>query len=623
MLQQLNERVQGLFAWVIISLVAITFAMFGIEYYLQTKHSSYLKAEVNHDSITIQDYELHYRRAERTRAHATVTQAEETHYKQQILDDMILKSIALQSASKAGFLVSDKEADTAILNIPQFQKEGRFSAERYQQALSGALYTPGSFLQEVKQGMLLDQQRFAFMGTSFAMPNEVAQFVKLYMQTRDYDYLIIPAKDFLKQENISDAQIQAYYDAHRRNFVEPEKVSVEYLLLSMKSIKNAIKLSDNVLKQYYEQNKESYRKPTEWQVQTIQWNLPENVSTQDEADLMKKAGDVYNLLKNDPQVFDKYVKKSTQDNKEGKPIWITAGQTPLDETLMQLKNKGDVSSPVKVNNTIEIFKLVDYKPAVQKPFQDVKADIENQLLVDKAQEEYSRSLEKLTDLSYQAPDSLEPAAKELNLPIIKTPFFTRNPGLASSTEENILKNNKFLQTAFSHDVLEEGLNSEPFQLNDDSIIVLRLNNRVKEKSIPLNQVRKQIINDLAEVLARARVKQLGESILVEPSIQDNFLKNYHFSWHSVSNSPRESDKIDSTINTLAFKIPKIGTMSGQSLANGDFALVKLQKIQDGQVSNLDAEQVSSLTQQIESTYGTMDYDLYIEQLREQAKIVTF
>ena len=227
MLQKLNERIQGIIAWVVVILIALTFTLFGIDYYMQSRQISDAEVTVNNESITKQSYEVNYRRIRQQHQYEQISASKEKALKKQILQDMIFNLITVQAAGRDGFLVSPDQANSAIVNIPQFQQDGQFSATRYQQALSAALYTPDSFRNQVRQGMLLNQQRFAFIGSAFALPNEIAQFVKLYMQTRDYDYLLIPKQQFLTHVQVSQPDIATYYIQHKEDFLEPEKVSID------------------------------------------------------------------------------------------------------------------------------------------------------------------------------------------------------------------------------------------------------------------------------------------------------------------------------------------------------------------------------------------------------------
>ena len=49
----------------------------------------------------------------------------------------------------------------------------------------------------------------------------------------------------------------------------------------------------------------------------------------------------------------------------------------------------------------------------------------------------------------------------------------------------LTKNKQVINSAFSHDVLELGNNSEPVQLDNDSVVVLRVNKHIpaKEQSL--------------------------------------------------------------------------------------------------------------------------------------------
>lgn len=282
MLQKLNERIQGVVAWVVIILIAITFTLFGVDYYMQSHQASNAEVEVNGLSISKQAFELNYRRSRQQRDPSQITTASEAALKKKVLTDMISNEVTIQAAKSAGFNVSREQANAAILSIPQFQQDGHFSQERYRQALSGAMFTPESFQNEVRQGMLLNQQRFAFIGSSFALPNEIKRFVKLYKQTRDYDYVEIPTSLFVKENKSSDAAIQAYYQGHQKDFLTPEKVSIDFVRLSMQQIKDKLKINEDELKRYYAENESSFLTPAQWRVAHILFAVPKDSSAEAE-----------------------------------------------------------------------------------------------------------------------------------------------------------------------------------------------------------------------------------------------------------------------------------------------------------------------------------------------------
>lgn len=513
MLQKLNERIQGLVAWIVISLVAVTFLLFGVDYYIQSRHDSSAQVDVNGEPISKQTFELSYRRIRQARDQSQITASTESQIKQQLLNEMIINSVSVQSALSNGFDVSTSQADAAIVNIPQFQEDGHFSNNRYTQALSGAFFTPESFQKEVRQGMLLNQQRFALIGTSFALPAEIDKFIKLYMQTRDYDYLQIPALAFVKQAAVSEEDIVAYYKQNRSAFLSPEEISISYIRLSMQDTKKSINLSESQIRNYYDENK-----------------------------------------------------------------------------------------------TLE-----------SKPYSDIKADIQEQLLTELAQIEYAKKLETLSDLSYQTPDSLTPVADALKMKIEESVLFSRLGG-----DTPLLKSQPIIHAAFSHDVLELGNNSDPIQLDNDTVIVLRVNKHIPATEKAFADVKALIFKKLAQKQAEADAMKIGKIFLSAKTSalqKEKLISQNNLKWHTVLKSGRDTDAVPSALNDLAFSLPRVGETGGLSLPDGDYVVVSLKAINDGGLALTDKEQVNSITQQIEASYGVMDYELYINGLMSKATIV--
>jgi peptidyl-prolyl cis-trans isomerase D len=621
MLQKLNERIQGVVAWVVIILIAITFTLFGIDYYMQNHQSNSAQVEVNGEPITKESFELSFRRTRQFREPSQMTAASENQLKKQVIDEMIVNSVSVQAAKTNGFEVSLDQANSAILNIPQFQEDGHFSAGRYQQALSGAFFTAESFQKEVRQGMLLNQQRFAFIGTAFALPNEIQRFVKLYMQTRDYDYIQISALPFKKDVTITDAEIKDYFKQHPKEFFTPEKVAIDYVRISLQDIKKKIKPSDEQIRRYYDENENNYTTPAQWQVAHILFAIPTDASNDEQKQTLAKAEKVYKLLQLNPAQFEELVKQSDDKisvRNQGVLPWVVAGQSELDKSLVTLTNPGQLSPPVKTKHGYEIYKLIAFKPSSMKSFEEVKDDIQEQVVVEMAQNEYSQALEQLSDLSYQTPDSLGPVADALQVDVDKSQPFSRQGG-----NDPLSKNKQVINAAFSHDVLDLGNNSDPIQVDNDSVIVLRVNKHWPTKRKNLEEVKADISERLALKKAAAQAKKLGELYLStkQTQEQEKLITENHLEWHQITQATRETDAAPEVVNELAFELPRAGAADGEQLKGGDFVVVQLKKINDGTLQSLDKEQLTSITQQIEASYGVMDYDLYVNSIMASAKIV--
>jgi peptidyl-prolyl cis-trans isomerase D len=627
MLQKLNEKIQGLFAWIIVLLVVITFAFFGLDYFLQSKRESGAIAEVNDEPISKHEFDLQFRRLTQLRDPMHWNAMRENQLKAQVLDDLILNSLSIQSARLNGFSVYPTQANAAILNIPQFQMDGHFSSMKYAQALNGALFTPESFQKEVEQGMLLNQQRFAFIGTAFALPHEIEQFVKLYMQTRDYDYTRIPALKFVDNANVKESEINSYYNKHQDVFLSPEMLSIKYIKLSLADMKNQVQISEQSLLQYYKDHATQFMLPAQWDLDNILISVPNSASKESQAKALKFAQYLENKFIKQPEKFDVIAKKIKSGNyhKEGLEISFTelptilAGQTNLDADLVNLTKHGMISKPLRTARGYEIFKCRAYQESRFRAFNTVEKDIAEILKNEKAQTIFNQTMEKLSELSFEHPDSLDKIAKKLDLKVEETGLFSRRGG-----SEPLTQNKSIIRAAFSVDVLKYGNNSEPVQLDHDNVIILRLNQHVPASKQALVDVKLLIAKKLAKKQAEAEARQLGEMLVAyrkfpEKSSQQLMVAP-HLAWNHISNAARDAADVPAGVNELAFSLPAVGSRSGRTLIGGDYVVVELKQIHPGDIRLLDPEQVSSITQQIEANYGMMDYDLYIHHLMSSAKV---
>lgn len=622
MLQKLNERLQGFIAWIIVILVTITFTIFGIDYYLQNRHGSFSpQVKVNNQVITKHDFEVNLRRASQMQdGRGLAGNIDEHDLKKQVLDDMVLNLLSVQSATKNGFSVSTEQANIAILGIPQFQENGQFSNTRYTQALHNALYTHESFQEEVKNGMLINQQRFALVGTEFSLPDELHNFVSLFMQRRDYKYLVIPAASFYKQVKVSDEEVATYYDRHDNEYYYPERLSIDYVQVSSQELRNKINIPADKILQHYQDNQASYMQPAKWRVAKMFIKS----DAKDAAKLAAKVAEFAEFLQKNPEKFAKKLAIATFGDRTitESVTEISADSSDFDESLLNLTAMQPISGFVKVNDGYVIYKFIAYTEAKPKPYDEVKDAIHEQLLVDAVQTGYAETLEKLADLSYQMPDSLEMVAKVLDLEIKHSEVFDKTGGSTSLT-----KNPVVLKSAFSQDVLELGNNSEPLQIDSDRVIVLRVGKHIPASKMPLKVVKDEIRQLIIEERAKNLVQDFGKKLVSAVSRDFDFNNSpavgggQQFVWKDVQSAHRDTDKVDPVINDIAFTLNLPGDVTGKAIPGGNYVIVSLTNIQAGKINDIDKEQIASINQQIESGYGLMDYNLYINGLLNKAKIV--
>jgi peptidyl-prolyl cis-trans isomerase D len=265
----MRERMQGIIAIAIVSIICITFALWGIQYYLRGRVGLDVVAKVNGVKITRQQLQAAYDRAKRVvmaqmGKNFAFDQKTQARLKEQVTTQLIMDQVLFHEAKKLGFRVSSKQIDAVLFQLPIFQANGQFSATRFQRVLSSMLYSEAGFITDLQKKMIVNQFQAGIVGSSFALPTEINKFVQLIKQTRDIGYMIIPLSHFINQIKISNQDIQKYYQDHKDQFKTKEQVSISYIELSANKLQ--VKVTPSEMQQFYDDNIDLYSHPERWQV---------------------------------------------------------------------------------------------------------------------------------------------------------------------------------------------------------------------------------------------------------------------------------------------------------------------------------------------------------------------
>ncbi len=263
MLMSIRDRTHGWIATVIVSLLILSFALWGIHSYLVGGSATSYVAEVNGVEISKAQFTAAYERLHRQvqmQSNVELPLSAEKNLKERALQELIAIQVLKQASLQQDYRISSQQIDNFLESMPQFQVKGQFSLARFQQVMSMTLYSTMDFLELIKTTLLVDQPRLGTIFTSFSLPNEVEETVALVNQERDIQYATLSSQH-LQPMTISQDQIQAYYKQHAAEYQTLEQVSVEYLELSIADLEKKIHLTMQELKNYYDENTSSFALP--------------------------------------------------------------------------------------------------------------------------------------------------------------------------------------------------------------------------------------------------------------------------------------------------------------------------------------------------------------------------
>ena len=611
MLQAMRDRVMGVLGWIIIGLIIITFALFGLGSYLQD-HSRVSAAKVNGVEITPRELQLAYQN-QRANMEQMLGDAynpaliDEGKLKQQALENLIRRELILQAAKADGMVVSDHLLAARIHAISAFQENGQFDQERYQRLLIQQGRTPAGFEQETRRLLTVEQLINGASNTAFVTDAEVNRAYSLQKQKRSFDYVIVAAEPFKAAMEPSDAEIKAYYEQHRDRFVTPQRVRLSYVRLNADAMSEGIEVSDAAVKELYEQKKASLTTKQQRRASHILFQLPDDP---DEDAVTKTRAEAEKVLQQirDGADFGTLAKQYSADPgsaaKDGDLGYFPAGaMVPAFDKAVFAMQVGDVSDLVRTQFGFHIIKLTDIKASAIPPLEDVRAELVKEIKQRQVDDQYYEQLEQLTDAAYENPDNLQAAADALVLDIKTTDWITESAGDSA----DIGKYPQVRAAAFSDDVLEGGNNSEPLEVGQNDAIVVRIKDREAAHPTPIEEVQDKIVAALKQEQATKAAREEGEQLLQKlatGAAMKDLANADGLSYQQADAVGRDAPGHNPELIRDVFRLsrPDGGkpVEKGFALANGDYAVVQLKAVTDADPATMSEAERAQLKRGFEN-----------------------
>lgn len=614
MLQSIRDHVQGWIAGIIIAILSVTFALWGIQNYIGS-HSGQNRAVVklNDGKITVRQFSNYYRQITSGRPQlAALSGPAKQMLQRQVLAQMIQKQALLDALRDEGFSISTDQVRQVILSEPMFQENGMFSKKRFDQLLYANSMDESQFVERMQAQLLIGQLQTGLQQTAIVLPNEVADSYELMNQTRDIGYFIVPAHLFDKQVKPTQQQLKAYYDKNQSQFMQPEQVSVNYLVLSPQKMAEAIPVSDKQIANFYNSNQSHYRTPRKWMVADINEKslsagsaIPGTEPSLDAVSKALKAGKPFTAYKSDKH-------------------WVSSvdKQQAALATALAKMNVGQVSDVIDVNGMDHIVKLIAVQDPEQQPLSAVKDQVKKTLQMQQAQTDFSDAADKLANLTYTSPNSLQPAAKALGLKVQSSALFSRDEATG------LMANPSVIATVFNPDTISSGNNTSPINLADGTMIVLRIAKHVGAHAKPfadvVDDVTQAVTTDLATKKAMKLANQLKAGLIAGKQPVD-LAKQNKVIWYQKNKVLHTNTSIPQNVIGAAFATRFNAKSVANNivitpLKNNDIALVELFGVHVPTNADIKADQQQVLTKNLQSYAGQLDFDLYNQTAVSDAKV---
>ena len=614
MLTKIREKSQGALAWVILTLICVPFALWGINNYLDTGKEAAV-ASVGDRDFYQRDVNKAYEQYSQNLQGLSV---DEQTLKTQALQKLIKDEVLLQYVHAEGLVITDDEAREFIKSLPYFQVDGKFSDTQYKTLLSSQRISSGEFVSRIKNALTMEQFQHSIIDSSFSTQYDVEGFFKIQNQQRDVDFVAVPLQ--ASAEKPTDEEISTYYQQHQALYQMPEQVSVEYVELILEDIAKKVVLSDDKLKAYYDDQKELFTNPERRKISHILFSINDKIT---EKEALEKAVKAKNELQNkDFSVLAAEVSDDKLTAKKGGDLGlfnVGVMEKSFEDAASTLK-LGEVSNPVRSAFGYHLIKVTELVPGGVKPFDSVKNDVIQAYQKAQAENAFFEAGEKLTEMSFEHPDSLQTVATNLGVAVKKSSLFTKDKG------EGVAAEDKIRITAFSEEVLQ-GNNSAPVELGVGRLVVVRLLEHKAATKRELSEVKQDVVSELtkqkAQLQTDQKVKKITEKLRAGASIQAIAAEN-NLSVKAEKGLVRGKNKLPETLSNAIFKAAK--PLEGKStifnvvLPTGERLIVSLSKVTVGTLGEDDKKQLELAKKNIANAFGQTEFNQTLNSLQRKADV---
>ena len=652
-LQSIRDRLTGIIAIFIFAILIIPFAFVGVSSYF-TSDAVNAVAVVNDQEITINEFNAsfqNYRRRMQAQLGAAFDAElfDQAIIRRQYLEQMIDEELMAQVSIDAGLAVDDETLAQQIRNLESFQVDGEFNADVYKAVLAAQGMTPTQLENDVRASMVLSQFPVSIASSAIATGWEVRDYARLADQTRAFKALIVPAfpedaaepaeepeaeaeaetVEEVAEEIIEEEAIVAWYEEHKDEYLSQEMVTIELIELNAATLGGSVEPDDDLLMARFEEQKARFVTPESRLASHILIEVDSNAPAVDIESARQQAEDLAARV-TAGEDFAELAKEFSQDAgsaEEGGDLgWIEPGfmVQAFEDGLYELSLERPVSEPVQTGFGWHIIYLRDIRPAEGMTFTEARDILVREHQTEEDERRFLEQADRMVDIIYEDPTTLEAAADELGLEVQVIGPFGRQ-----GADSGMAANMELVNAAFSDLVLAQGVASDPIDLGENHIAVIRLKEHMPEAQLALEEVREQVVESVRTERAMEAASTRAEELLASLAGGTDLAALAETSGLELVEAEaatRNDPGIDARLRTQLFLLPvpaEEGPVRSVVELDRGFAVVQLDGVTDGELSDEEAFRKQAYSRRIASASANTETLGFVRMLREQSTIEVY
>ena len=623
MLQSMRQSTQSTAAKVVIGLIVLSFAAFGLETLLPGGSGTSV-AEVNGEEIT--PFVLQEAITQQKRQLLSVlgddidpSLLDDDRLQPRALQSLIQRALLLQKSTALNLVASEAQVGKSITSIEAFQFNGTFSPDVYKSVLAGAGYTPERFRRAQAEDIVLTQLQTAVSETEFATQAELAATANLIAEERDVRYLVIPESGLVSDEDLSDAALQNYYRQNETAFFNPEQVVVDYILLDPADF--AVSVDESVVEEQYEAVKDDYEVVEQARVShilLIQEGAESDAAYgQRVAEAAERIGRGEDFAGLAAELSDDLGSASL-----GGELGFTDGSAfpdQMETAIAALMEPGDISAAVETDAGTHFIRLEERIAGGSVDYASVREELRASIEAAEAERDLLIAVEELRDLAFNAPDLSGPAVAIGAEVRVSEPF-------SLGEGADLFSDVRLRELAFSDDVKASGNNSEVLELSGQRFVVVRVRDARAPQIAPFDEVESEVRRGLRTELQAAALADMTahtETLLASGESLESAAIALGMEWRVELAATRLTSQLPQSVLEAAFAMQQghPDALRAVPLPGEGYALVQLARVNPGDVAALSSAEAQQLSDLRNGEQQRLSFDEFLVYQRNAADIV--
>ena len=556
---------------IILGAVALTFVGFGISSYSTVVDDPFL-VKIGNTKITMRDLDRELN-----------GQPVDASSRQRALEGLVQRDLLLSDANDFGLTISAAQLRQAISAIPQFQDNGQFSLDKYKAFLDERQMTGPMFEARISRDLLMQTQMSPFASGQIVSKTLTDRLAAILGETRAVRAVVLTPQSQAAAVKTDDATVAAYFKANAQRFKAPESVRLDYVVLSQQQLATGMNPSDADLKSYYAQHQAEFG-AEERSASHIMLTVPQGASAEVAGRIKAQADAILKQLRANPASFDQLARSRSQDagsaakggslgffSRDALAKAFDGGKPGQISEVMFRMQAGQISEVLRSQYGYHIIRLDQIKHPI---FDEVKDQVAARVKLQQAGVKFRQDTDTLTEVAYQQGSSLKGVEDALKLAPQHSDWISREkPG-----SDPLLSNPKVLAAAFSGDVLQKKQNSEPIDLGNNTLLVLRVSDHQSQHMQALADVKDAIKSELVAIEGAKLAATRGQAMLADMKSGKGDAGSVWSQAHAVSRQNSAGLPVADVRAIFAANVAKLPAYAGVKHDNGEYVIYRVDQV---------------------------------------------